>query len=528
MQIPFATPAQILARSPPIRLTDEQVKDLLDHDGVDVRSFALRYFAESFSPDPTVIARVLATIERWGIERAFNKYQSFYVAQLAQTPESVAWAVRVLQNKYLPTTTPASSQDAPSHDAAPHQPSDLSLSATNVRDVEIVDEDENEESYDDCDTPKLDDLAWRIVNIADATLTRAHERTLFKICRHVGGSNLANLRERWRLCDSSFANLWSDLEHRVRKARKAGKWQSYPEYVEALARYPAEVLPRVIDYLQQAIESQDFESHAYAMSAFLVEVVGRARLHEAADLVSRTYGFNGAVDSERATDALIRLGTPAAIEAVRQRIVENCGGAPVYGPDVLGQIHTDEAVQTGLQLLLELTDEKTLERLADALLAQPSTEIVEAVYALLQRYPKWYEAKGRFGVTCRVVGLDYPEIDTWTREANRPENLFGDEHTYDLIAGMAEALGILVPESLDSENKILHFGIGADQGVVPQLRSLETLQDVHEEEHPVAVDYSTWKQKPARVAYQPQRNDPCPCGSGKKYKKCCLGKDSQT
>jgi len=22
------------------------------------------------------------------------------------------------------------------------------------------------------------------------------------------------------------------------------------------------------------------------------------------------------------------------------------------------------------------------------------------------------------------------------------------------------------------------------------------------------------------------RNDPCPCGSGKKYKKCCLGKKS--
>jgi uncharacterized protein YecA (UPF0149 family) len=21
------------------------------------------------------------------------------------------------------------------------------------------------------------------------------------------------------------------------------------------------------------------------------------------------------------------------------------------------------------------------------------------------------------------------------------------------------------------------------------------------------------------------RNDPCPCGSGRKYKKCCLGKD---
>ncbi len=24
------------------------------------------------------------------------------------------------------------------------------------------------------------------------------------------------------------------------------------------------------------------------------------------------------------------------------------------------------------------------------------------------------------------------------------------------------------------------------------------------------------------------RNDPCPCGSGKKYKKCCLGKETET
>ena len=27
---------------------------------------------------------------------------------------------------------------------------------------------------------------------------------------------------------------------------------------------------------------------------------------------------------------------------------------------------------------------------------------------------------------------------------------------------------------------------------------------------------------------KPGRNDPCPCGSGKKYKKCCLGKAAQS
>jgi uncharacterized protein YecA (UPF0149 family) len=27
-----------------------------------------------------------------------------------------------------------------------------------------------------------------------------------------------------------------------------------------------------------------------------------------------------------------------------------------------------------------------------------------------------------------------------------------------------------------------------------------------------------------QVAHQLGRNEPCPCGSGKKFKKCCLGK----
>jgi len=32
------------------------------------------------------------------------------------------------------------------------------------------------------------------------------------------------------------------------------------------------------------------------------------------------------------------------------------------------------------------------------------------------------------------------------------------------------------------------------------------------------------KKQPVRKAKKPGRNDPCPCGSGKKYKHCC-GKD---
>ncbi len=35
------------------------------------------------------------------------------------------------------------------------------------------------------------------------------------------------------------------------------------------------------------------------------------------------------------------------------------------------------------------------------------------------------------------------------------------------------------------------------------------------------------KPKTTTFAKTPKRNDPCSCGSGKKYKKCCVGKTSQ-
>jgi uncharacterized protein YchJ len=43
-------------------------------------------------------------------------------------------------------------------------------------------------------------------------------------------------------------------------------------------------------------------------------------------------------------------------------------------------------------------------------------------------------------------------------------------------------------------------------------------EDVEAEEELVK---KTEKVEPIRAQKEPGRNDPCPCGSGKKYKKCC-------
>ena len=54
--------------------------------------------------------------------------------------------------------------------------------------------------------------------------------------------------------------------------------------------------------------------------------------------------------------------------------------------------------------------------------------------------------------------------------------------------------------------------------VVPRLSSTERTQTIKVARPNIAP---TEKQKPVRAAKKVGRNDPCPCGSGKKYKKCC-------
>jgi preprotein translocase subunit SecA len=43
-----------------------------------------------------------------------------------------------------------------------------------------------------------------------------------------------------------------------------------------------------------------------------------------------------------------------------------------------------------------------------------------------------------------------------------------------------------------------------------------------------AASQSAVKKTPIKKAQKTGPNDPCPCGSGKKYKKCCMQKEKQS
>ena len=59
--------------------------------------------------------------------------------------------------------------------------------------------------------------------------------------------------------------------------------------------------------------------------------------------------------------------------------------------------------------------------------------------------------------------------------------------------------------------------------------NIEEYNKIKEEEQKKAMDnfYSLFKSKPYTRLKVPSRNDPCTCGSGKKYKNCCMEIDNK-
>jgi preprotein translocase subunit SecA len=48
--------------------------------------------------------------------------------------------------------------------------------------------------------------------------------------------------------------------------------------------------------------------------------------------------------------------------------------------------------------------------------------------------------------------------------------------------------------------------------------------DLEDDEGEGNTGYYNYNTEPYIAPYKPGRNDPCVCGSGKKYKKCCMNK----
>ncbi|MEI2664741.1 SEC-C metal-binding domain-containing protein [Rossellomorea sp. LJF3] len=164
---------------------------------------------------------------------------------------------------------------------------------------------------------------------------------------------------------------------------------------------------------------------------------------------------------EEVANALVKIGTDQVVREVEK--VALYGNTYFYTLDVLGRIKSVEAEQALLRLF-DQTDDLTAKTLiADYLCQQLSAEAIPKIEALIEG---GYDEnmlclEESLYVNCVMNGIDHPKLSQWKSFIEEVEK-----------------------HSLD--------------------------------EQPLLVT------QPVQIGDKVGRNDPCPCGSGKKYKKCCL------
>lgn len=164
---------------------------------------------------------------------------------------------------------------------------------------------------------------------------------------------------------------------------------------------------------------------------------------------------------EEVANALVKIGTDQVVREVEK--VALYGNTYFYTLDVLGRIKSAEAEQALLRLFNQTADITAKTLISDYLCQQLSTDSIPQIEAFIE---EGYDEnmlclEESLYVNCVMNRIDHPKLPQW-------KNLIEEVEKHSL------------------------------------------------DEQPLLVT------QPVQTGDKIGRNDPCPCGSGKKYKKCCL------
>lgn len=275
------------------------------------------------------------------------------------------------------------------------------------------------------------------------------------------------------------------------------------QIVEALARYGDECEQKVKECL--ALKVDDYSHHPMKwLESLLVRLTGQANLPSLIPQIISKLHIGADLLSQECADALTRIGTPSVVHSIAEAFPTAERHFRVYAVGPLERIHSDLAVETCLNLFDQEKDRDIRSDLAHALLFQFAHEGIEIARQLLIGKKLDFEARGLRSYlleTCTLTGERFPEYEEWSAtekaekaaHSRRVKELEGDP------AGLFKfALENLTGKKTDETHKPKPSLPSASDSAFPQQQAA--------------------KQKVGR-------NDFCPCGSGKKFKKCCLLKN---
>ena len=264
--------------------------------------------------------------------------------------------------------------------------------------------------------------------------------------------------------------------------------------VEALRRGGAAIEQRILSMLDEDLEDSDNAARSL-IQGFVIRLAGEMRLKAAVPALIDLLKQDDEWFNEECQRALTKIGGDEMVRLVSQEFPTAEWHFRLYGAGVLEHTHSELAIAKCLELF-EPEDNETIKiQLGQSLMAQFATEAIEPVrqFILHSRLdPEILDLQDNLVAASTALGVDFPERENWKsdpqsrREQRR--KLFAEKH------GLASQVVDASSEEGDLDEDYWEPVEAADQII--------------------------------HASPKVGRNDPCPCGSGKKYKKCCLNKSN--
>lgn len=333
---------------------------------------------------------------------------------------------------------------------------------------------------------------------ADPAVLERHEETIME-SEWLSDEDRDALAERIWFRTRSPQELWQDLEEfcetQANETDVAKVDLGFANrLVSALADYRDEFAERLLDLLRADIDDYT-DNPMIWMEPLAVRLAGEMRLEATTPLiVDKLLGVNDDYLHEECQRALIRIGTDDVVESLAAKFIsaDSLSQFPVC--HALELIHTDLSAATSLELVEHAEDTTIKALLIAAALLNFTTDAIEPARQFVLNTPldpDVIDVRSNLLIASDVLGVDFPEREEW-REARQGDQEFRRkwyaEH-YGSLAGWTD-------DELDDE-----------------------LDDEYLDEMPIGSSMTIQNEQP-KIG----RNDPCPCGSGKKYKQCCLKK----
>lgn len=349
-------------------------------------------------------------------------------------------------------------------------------------------------------------LQQAVQNVDFATLLECRDEIL--ACEQVLPHVREHLAERLRLVDATADDAWDGLLEHSEASDKyhVGEFDARipGRLVEALARHGDAAGARALHRLQNGPTADWMEIHC-------VEVLDRLRYAPATDTLVRRLEIDADFLRDRVVDALSHIGTLEVVGAIEAFYPGKPWHVRLYADDPLARIKRPESEAALLRLLEVEADEDLRTGIAMGLCDLCTTEGLDAVHRLIveDRYdPQMADLREMLLIVGTMVGYEPPEGPRWREEIAREDA--------ERERRLRTFSGVMRDASMFRENW-RRDGYGSwsdpelDRSAVTAIADLRDLAAVA----PVR-----------RTDPKVGRNDPCPCGSGKKYKKCCLNAET--